>query len=290
MIYDNQCKKEELIPYLYEGYLKEMSHFTFLNPISETQFKACICEEMENMQCVYAKDENGYRGAIFYSCWEEDEMKYCNILVFGYFAETEDILADLFGQLADKIVKKGTYTFLTHLYAHDEMSIRLFSMMQFGMISEKGIRKIDEQPESERKDVCIKLLSKEEMIEKWSEVWTLTNAIVEHLKGSPIFYPGEEFTEEIYKEFYLDEDTHVYAAFSKEGKMIGIIESNMEADQIAFGEKKSINVGEAYVIPQYRRTGVSKALLSFAEHYEKTRGASYSWVEHGTANPNARRF
>ena len=68
----------------------------------------------------------------------------------------------------------------------------------------------------------------------------MTAAIVDHLKKAPVFYPGEEFTEEVYKEFFLDEETQLHAAFDADNKMIGLIETNQEADSLISEGAKSV--------------------------------------------------
>ena len=97
-------------------------------------------------------------------------------------------------------------------------------------------------------------------------------------------------SEQVYKEFYMDSETKLHIALSKDDKIIGLIESNSESDSFAFPNTKSVNVGEVYVIPEYRGSSLSKDLLYFAVEYEKQKGAGYLWVGHGTANPNARGF
>ncbi len=52
----------------------------------------------------------------------------------------------------------------------------------------------------------------------------------------------------------------------------------------------SVNVGEAFVYPEFRGTGLSYQLLKFAEKHAYNGGARYMWVEHGTSNPEARGF
>lgn len=54
--------------------------------------------------------------------------------------------------------------------------------------------------------------------------------------------------------------------------------------------ENSVNVGEIYVMPQYRGTKLSEQLLNMAIKRAKQAGYVYMWVEHGTANPNARGF
>ena len=136
----------------------------------------------------------------------------------------------------------------------------------------------------------IKTLEKDEIEKRWDEIWTLTDAIIKHLKQAPVFYPGYEFTEKVYKEFFMDLETNLHIAFSKDDKIIGMIESNSESDVFAFHSTKSVNVGEIYVMPKYRGSSLSKDLLQFVIEHEKQKDARYLWVGHGTANPNARGF
>lgn len=129
----------------------------------------------------------------------------------------------------------------------------------------------------------IRVLSKSEIEKDWLKIWQLTNNIIRHLQESPVFYPDYEFTEEVYREFYMDRDTELIAAFHN-SKLIGIIEWNHDSNDI-FGGRKSVNVGEIFVLPQYRGTGLSVKLLETAEKRAKESGYDYMWVEHGTANP-----
>lgn len=71
---------------------------------------------------------------------------------------------------------------------------------------------------------------------------------------------------------------------------MGIIEWNHEENDFLEGKLNSVNVGEIYVYPEYRGTGLSETILRFAEKRALEEGYNYMWVEHGTANPNARGF
>lgn len=200
------------------------------------------------------------------------------------------MLSKLFAKLADEVLKNGKTCFQIHLYAHDVEAQRLFSMMQFGFMSEKGVCRIEDTSENVESTYLIKTLTNDEILESWDEIWGMTAAIVDHLKKAPVFYPGEEFTEEVYKEFFLDADTELHVAYDSDNKMIGMIETNQESDSLISESVKSVNIGEAYVLPEYRGRSLAGELLRYASEYEKERGAKYLWVEHGTANPNARGF
>lgn len=176
-----------------------------------------------------------------------------------------------------------------HLYAHDFSSINAFHLMQFGTMAEKSVRKLSGAVVSAMPAYEIRPLAKAEIENRWQEIWYLTRAIVAHLQKSPVFYPGTEFTESVYHDFFMDGATELLAAFHGD-EMVGIIEWNREPNAFLCGDRMSVNVGEVYVVPAHRGTPLSAALLAKAEARAKAAGAAFMWVEHGTANPNARGF
>lgn len=184
-------------------------------------------------------------------------------------------------------MKEKTVIFSVNLYAHDVEIQRLFSYMEFGIQAETEIRFLKKA--DNLNGVEIKELSKGEMENRWKEIWGLLAQLIHHLEKSPVFYPGEEFTEEVYREFFEDEGTRVYIA-EEEGKIIGLFESNVDNIPLIFAEHEAANVGEAFVLPEYRGNGIAEALLYYVEQDLLRGNYHYAWVEHGTANPNARYF
>lgn len=135
----------------------------------------------------------------------------------------------------------------------------------------------------------IRKIPKAELLQRWEEVWFLLNHLIAHLQKSPVFYPCTEFTEEVYKSFFADRETAVYAA-EEDGRIIGLIESNPETLDLIFPESAAANVGEAYILPEYRGQRIAQALLHHLEKDLLAENIRYDWVEHGTANPTARGF
>lgn len=272
---------------LYKKYSAEMSMNTHAAPMSEEQFSAVVVEKLRKYTCLCARDGETVTGALFYKLSEENGRVRCEIPVYGYFASSLKLLDRLFQAVASSAMQKGRpCTFSVGLYAHDEDAIRLFSMMQFGITMERGVRCI---PSFDGSEYEIQLISKEELAGFWDEIWALTQGIVDQLRGSPVFYSGEEFTEDHYWRFYTAETTRVFGAFA-EGQLVGIIETNDEEDDMVCANYWNVNIGDVFLLPEYRGTGMAEALLRFAEDYEHQRGAEYVWVEHGTANPLGRRF
>ncbi len=49
-------------------------------------------------------------------------------------------------------------------------------------------------------------------------------------------------------------------------------------------------MGDVYVIPEYRGSMVAQSMLNYLSNSLAREGVQRLWVEHGTANPNARGF
>ncbi len=275
---------------LYEKYCKEESGKNGTALLTVEAFQELIEPRLARCKKVEINDGENGEGVLYYCLWEEDGLQFCATPVFGYYASSEKALSKLFMQLADAVMKEGDTLFQVNLYAHDLVAQRLFAMMQFGYMSEKGVCKIEGPSADKECPYQMKTLEKAEIQKNWKEIWGMTEAIVQHLKEAPVFYPGEEFTEEVYQEFFMDADTELHVAFDRQNRMIGMVETNQEPDEMIGTQVKSVNIGEIYVLPEYRGSALAKELLKYASEYERKRGANYLWVEHGTANPNARGF
>ena len=155
-------------------------------------------------------------------------------------------------------------------------------------MAEKCAKRLENQPVS-GEGPTVRVLTKEEIKNNWADIWQATESIVKHLQRSPVFYPGREFTEELYHDYYMSDPLELIAAYDN-GRLAGIIEWNREGCDLIAGTDSSVNVGEAFVYPEYRGTKLAEKLLRFAESRAITEGYRYMWVEHGTANLNARGF
>ncbi len=279
-----------MIEKLYDKYLLERFNNSVLDDVSFDVFKEKIGDKLSGMNSICIDEGDGGQGAIYYSLWTNGGVQTCHVPVYGYYASSEKILSKLFCKLSESLMEKGDTEYQVNLYAHDQEALKLFAMMQFGFIYEEGRLEIVDEDYRLSGDYVIRTLSKAETEEHWDEIWKLTYAIIEHLKQAPVFYPGNEFTEQMYREFFMDPETNLHVAFSHDNKMIGMIESNSESDELALQNTGSVNVGEVYVIPEYRGSALAGDLLRYAAAYEGRKGAEYLWVGHGTANPNARGF
>ena len=272
---------------LYKKYSLMMQDYFGNNIMTQFEFDAFLKEKLEGMH--YVEIENGTQiGFLYYGAWDVDDIHNYIVLPYGYYAEDEKTMVKLFQKWSKEVVKTGKYEFSVNLYAKDTECIRAFHMMQFGNMSETGIKKLEDK-DLHIEGFDIRVLTKEVISKNWEEVWKATQGIVSHLRTAPVFYPGTEFTEDIYKDYFLNDELELIAAY-KNDKISGIIEWNKEEFEYFHGKANSVNVGEAFVYPEYRGTGIAEQLLRFAEKRALDEGYQYMWVEHGTANPNARNF
>lgn len=271
---------------LYEKYRAELCSLLGEDTLTCERFAEVFGARLSKMNHAVIDDSCG-QGVMHWFAYEEGESRVCVIPAYGWWASSEKALVKLFTQIAAPLVEERNTQFQVHLYAGDLTAQRAFAMLQFGYMAETGILK-KPLPLPCCPGVHIRTLDKEEITEKWDEIWGLTNAILDHLKQSPVFYPCAEFQEDGYRDFFLDAGTQLHGAFDASGRMVGMIETNAEACAMVSGT--TANVGEIYVLPEYRSTGLSDALLAYASGFARNRGAESLWVEHGTANPNARYF
>lgn len=272
---------------LYEKYRAELCSLLGEDTLTYERFAEVFGARLSKMNRAVVDDSCG-QGVMHWFAYEEGESRVCVIPAWGWWASSEWALITLFSRISAPLAAEMDTCFQIHLYAGDRQAQRIFAMMQFGYMAETGILKMDLPHPDPLPNVGIRTLSREEITEKWDEIWALTGAILEHLRQAPVFYPCGEFSEEMYRDFFMDKDTHLHGAFDADGRLIGMIETNAEASQMVGSE--SANVGEIYVIPEYRGTGLADALLAFAVSFARKQGIEYLWVEHGTANPNARHF
>ena len=274
---------------LYMQYVKEFSPAWPAYTESYEEFRERVSSALADARCVTVSDSLG-EGVMFYYLRKEAGMLLCRVPVFGYACSSERALSELFCRMSELVLRGGAAEFSVELYARDTAAQRLFSMMQFGFMAEKGLCPVSALLPEDGDVRNIVTLTKDEIRSRWEEIWALTSGIVRQLREPPVYYPGEEFTEEAYREFYLDGGTALHAALSPEGDILGILETNRESADFLGNRVCSVNVGEAFVLPPYRGCGLSRALLVHAAAFERERGADCLWVEHGTANPAARGF
>lgn len=275
---------------LYEKLISQVELPAEMAVPGRDEFFDFVSTALEGMEVI----RSGESGFMYYELLKGNGRLRCRVPEYGYNADSEKTAVRLFQLLADRIaddIGAGVpCDFSASLYSGDTECINAFHMMQFGTMLEAGIKKLTGPTADNANDgIMLKSLAKAELKARWNDVWGMTAQIVRHLQKSPVFYPGHEFTEDVYRDFFMSPDTEVICAF-RGGTPVGMIEWNRDENRLLCPKDGSVNVGEIYVIPELRRTGLAERLLGFAEGRAYEAGAGYMWLEHGTANPNARGF
>ena len=287
---DIQSYSETVTKIAYAKYKKEMEMHSGIFLKSYEVYRTFLNQELNHISGFVYLEEGECLGYILYHTWEENGDIFCRVPEWGYGVcaqNREKVISRLFQTLAEELAGEKLVHFSMNVYAHDQEIQRLFSFLEFGIQAEVGIYRIEEVKAVE--ETCVRKISKDELEDKWDEIWRLLKQLIDHLKKSPVFYRGEEFTEEVYREFFADAGTNVYIA-ENQGSIIGLIEANEDTIAPIFEKGEAANVGEAYVLSEYRGTALSQELLYSACKDMAECGCRFAWVEHGTANPNARYF
>jgi GNAT superfamily N-acetyltransferase len=248
------------------------------------------CKKGYGIVCI---EENQVCGYLLTDCdIEKNANHYIAIQVWGYGAEyrkRSKIISFMFQHFAMKVMNlNNTVQFNVKIYAHDSEIKSYFTFCQFGIMCTEAIRNTSTRIYPKNEVMC-KELSNAEILDRKSEILKLYRLLVEHLRQSPVFYPGKEFTDDIYINYILSDTTRMFAAYSG-NRIIGIIDAAIDNECFLMNHKRIYNVGDIYVEEGYRGKLVSQALLMFVNDTLQEENVEKLWVEHGTANPNATGF
>lgn len=220
------------------------------------------------------------------------KVDYINIPVWGYGIagnQRRKVMSFMFQFLAKKVMNSNSKVqFNVKIYAHDREIISYFTLCQFGIICTDAIR-TTLTTICPKKEVYCKEISNPEILDRKEQILKLYGLLVKHLQQSPVFYPGKEFTDEIYMQYILCDTTRMFAAFDGE-EIIGIMDASIDKECFLLNSDKIYNVGDIYVEEAYRGKSAAQSILQYANNILKEEGAEKLWVEHGTANPNAAGF
>ena len=225
--------------------------------------------------------------------WLDGDVKHIHIPVFGCgIVERNDrqtILQKLFQRHAADMAKDGLkFSYEIKLYEYDKELITALVYEQFGFISLEGLKEVNEQKFEPTEGEYYVMLPKEVILKEKETILRMYHSLVKHLEESPVFYPGDEFTDDVYMEYILEEGTNLYVVY-KENRIIGLIDASQN-ESFIFGNFRTYDFNHVFVDSQYRGSGIASRLLQFAENDLAQRGIKKIHVEHGTANITARLF
>ncbi len=223
---------------------------------------------------------------------ENDTFDYISIPVWGYGVEQVNrskIMCFMFQILASRTMAiNNKVQFNVKIYAHDKEVLSYFVLCQFGILCTDAISRTANNI-VEISEINYKELSKKDILHRRADILTLYRSLVKHLQQSPIFYPGKEFTDEVYLQYIFSDTTRLFAAFN-EDEIIGMMDASVDKECFLLNNDTIYNVGDLFVQEAYRGKKIAQSLLEYVRSTLFEEGVKKLWVEHGTANPNATGF
>ncbi len=200
------------------------------------------------------------------------------------------VMSLLFQHTSNKLVKNNVNSFEIKVYAHDTEVITSYVLNQFGILCTDTIKDI-EIPicKNAIRSYTYTELTKKDIETNQAGLIQLWEKLVNHLKQSPTYYPGIEFTNDSYLGYINDPSTRLFVA-KDNMNIIGIVDASNDGNCFMNTDDKTMNVGDLFILEHYRGQNVAQELLQYTNNILMNEGYKRLWVEHGTTNPNAIRF
>lgn len=197
----------------------------------------------------------------------------------------------LFQYISELLLQNNVRHYVINIYAHDKEVIMSFVLNQFGILCVDAIKNIDVPFITEKVDgFDFKELSKRDIQEHKGTLLRMWRDLANHLRKSPAYYYGAEFTDDAYWEHVNDTNTRLFAAMDDAQQIIGFVDASRFGNCFANSDAATVNVGDLYVDLAYRGKRIAQGLLQYASNILMEDNYKRLWVEHGTTNPNALRF
>jgi GNAT superfamily N-acetyltransferase len=289
---------EDAVSLASANYLLEQEKNDILNKYDYRDELTALMTDLFNKRMGVALFDNGefvgYLG--FEAVWDTHipGIKACFAPIHGYAikqgADRAKIASMLFQYASEKMLEHNAAFFNIKLYAHDKLVIASFVYNQFGMLCTDAIKKADTLTYEHTGSVCtFKEFTKIDISAHKEELLTLWRQLAHHLRQAPTYYPGLEFTDEMYLDYISDTETRLFTAEHNDS-IIGIIDASKGGNSFINSDEKTVNIGDLFIRESYRGKNTAQELLRFACDKLKDEGYARIWVEHGTTNPNALRF
>ncbi len=199
------------------------------------------------------------------------------------------IYSRLYQAAAELWVQKGILSHFIALYAHDAEAVQSFFWNGFGLRCVDAIRPV-ERLIYERKNPDYEFF--EIPSAEASRLLPLKNLLITHLAQSPMFLPNSRFTESEMVETSKHKNSRFFCT-RRNGDTAGIaayIEIIEPGENFACDDPLMMNICDACMLPQYRRSGLCTELLAFLLETLKSEGYTRLGVDFESFNPAARGF
>lgn len=206
-------------------------------------------------------------------------------------ADRGRVASMLFQYLSEMLLPLKVRDYVINVYAHDTEMIKAFIFNQFNIMCTNEIRNLDVPiVTSKSEGFTFKEFSEKESRVHKETLLQLWRDLANHLRQSPTYYLGAEFTDAAYWEHINAPGTRLWAALDETQQVCGVVDTSHDAFCFAWNDTGTLNVGDLYVTPECRGKGAAQSLLQYAAGVLKQENYRRLWVMHGTANPNALHF
>jgi GNAT superfamily N-acetyltransferase len=192
----------------------------------------------------------------------------------------------LYQNAAEKWVGEGILSHAIALYAHDSEALNSFFWNGFGLRTVDAIRIVEPISYGEFPEYTFCELP----IGEIAQVVPLENLLIEHLRSAPTFMPfffSRDVTQ--VKEENERRKSRYFIAKDK-NKVIAFIEIMQSGENFACNAPNMTNICGAYMMPEYRRTGIFTKLLSWLMDILASEGYTRCGVDFESFNPMASGF
>jgi GNAT superfamily N-acetyltransferase len=214
--------------------------------------------------------------------------------LYGYgirYSKRGDIIEKLLQSVASELCEYFAQRLSVSVYAHDTDVLWKYLMSGFFLETTGTMRDIFSPIKAEMQGkYSFKELGKKELINYKGEIIELYRGLINHLRGSPIFYHGRNFLP-VEKRFddFLKDDIRIFAVFDG-NRLIGMMDAEPVDDGFAKDDIEALDMSDVFIEPAYRGNGIAATLLKYANDELKSSGTRRLFVTHGTINPTANGF
>jgi GNAT superfamily N-acetyltransferase len=202
-----------------------------------------------------------------------------------------EIIGRLFQDTAAELCRNYAQSLRVLVYAHDTEVLWSYLMSSFAMDMAGVVRDTSSLVDSDTQHgYSFREVSRTELPGYKNEIIRLYRSLINHLRVSPVFYHCREYipVENRFDDF-LSDNVRIFALFNGL-KLIGMIDAEPVDYGFAVDDSEALSMGDIFIEPEYRETGLSAALLKFANDELRKDGIKRLFVTHGTINPTARGF
>jgi GNAT superfamily N-acetyltransferase len=199
--------------------------------------------------------------------------------------DRERLWSLLFQHAAEPLVAQGVVGLSITTWAHDE-GTRGLLLNSFGIRLADGIRDLS-TPMPQQSHAGI--IFSEVLHTDLAAISPLENALIRHLRSSPIYLPARESTEEAFLARQQELGARFFGAWSGD-ILIGYVKVTEDGETFLSESPAMQNISGAYLEPAYRGRGIYDGLVAFTADTLRSEGATLLGVDCETMNPNAYRF